>query len=74
MDDRTMDELPPMPDLGLTMEQDLRLERIRRELPSASRAELEEMTVEFVKMTLILQNNLSQVFKWAVSGKTEQAD
>ena len=74
MDDRTMDELPPMPDLGLTMEQDLRLERIRRELPSASRAELEEMTVELVKMTLILQNNLSQVFKWAVSGKTEQAD
>lgn len=74
MDDRTMDELPPMPDLGLTMEQDLRLERIRRELPSASRAELEEMTLEFVKMTLILQNNLSQVFKWAVSGKTEQAD
>jgi len=74
MDDRTMDELPPMPDLGLTMEQDLRLERIRRELPGTSRAELEEMTVEFVKMTLILQNNLSQVFKWAVSGKTEQAD
>ena len=74
MDDRTIDEIPPMPDLGLTMEQDLRLERIRRELPSASRAELEEMTVEFVKMTLILQNNLSQVFKWAVSGKTEQAD
>jgi hypothetical protein len=74
MDDRTMDELPPMPDLGLTMEQDLRLERSRRELPGTSRAELEEMTVEFVKMTLILQNNLSQVFKWAVSGKTEQAD
>lgn len=69
-----MDELPPMPDLGLTMEQDLRLERIRRELPSASRAELEEMTVEFVKMTLILQNNLSQVFKWAASGKTKQTN
>jgi len=74
MDNRTMDELPPMPDLGLTIEQDLRLERMRRELPSTSRAELEKMAIEFVKMTLILQNNLSQVFKWAASGKTKQAD
>lgn len=64
-----MDELPPMPNLELSIEQQLRLERIRRELPAAERKELEEMTIQFVKMTLILQNNLSQVFKWANSAK-----
>lgn len=64
-----MDELPPMPNLELSIEQKLRLERIRRELPTAERKELEKMTMEFVKMTLILQNNLSQVFKWAASAK-----
>lgn len=60
-----MDELPPMPNLNLSVEQELRVERIRRELPNASREDLEKMTYEIVKMNLILQNNLSQVFKWA---------
>lgn len=60
-----MDELPPMPNLNLSLEQSLRAERIRRELPNASRDDLEKMTYEFVKMNMILQNNLSQVFKWA---------
>lgn len=60
-----MDELPPMPNLNLSVEQQLRVERIRRELPNASREDLEKMTYEIVKMNLILQNNLSQVFKWA---------
>ena len=64
-----MDELPPMPNLELSIEQQLRLERIRRELPEVKRKELEEMTMQFVKMTLILQNNLNQVFKWANSAK-----
>lgn len=64
-----MDELPPMPNLELSIEQQLRLERIRRELPEVERKELEEMTMQFVKMTLILQNNLSQVFMWANSAK-----
>ncbi len=60
-----MDELPPMPNLNLSLEQSLRAERIRRELPNASRDDLEKMTYEFVKMNMILTNNLSQVFKWA---------
>ena len=60
-----MDELPPMPKLNLSIEQDLRMERIKRELPNASREDLEKMTYEFAKMNLILQNNLVQVFKWA---------
>ena len=60
-----MDELPPMPNLNLSIEQDLRMERIKRELPNASREDLEKMTYEFAKMNLILQNNLVQVFKWA---------
>ena len=64
-----MDELPPMPNLNLSVEQQLRVERIRRELPNASREDLEKMTYEIVKMNLILQNNLSQVFKWAHDAK-----
>jgi len=64
-----MDELPPMPNLNLSVEQELRVERIRRELPNASREDLEKMTYEIVKMNLILQNNLSQVFKWAHDAK-----
>ena len=64
-----MDELPPMPNLNLSVEQQLRVERIRRELPNASREQLEKMTFEIVKMNLILQNNLSQVFKWAHDAK-----
>lgn len=66
-----MDELPPMPNLNLSVEQQLRVERIRRELPNASREELEKMTFEIVKMNLILQNNLSQVFKWAHDAKAK---
>ena len=64
-----MDELPPLPNLNLSIEQELRVERIKRELPSASRDELEKMLYEFVRMNLILQNNLSQVFKWAHDAK-----
>ena len=64
-----MDELPPMPNLNLSIEQDLRIERIKRELPNASREDLEKMTYEFAKMNLILQNNLVQVFKWAHDAK-----
>ncbi len=64
-----MDELPPMPNLNLSIEQDLRMERIKRELPNASREDLEKMTYEFAKMNLILQNNLVQVFKWAHDAK-----
>jgi len=71
MDDRTMDELPPMPNLELSVEQQLRVERIRRELPAADRKELEEMTMQIVKMNLILQNNLSQVFSWANGAKNK---
>jgi len=66
-----MDELPPMPNLELSVEQQLRVERIRRELPAADRKELEEMTMQFVKMNLILQNNLSQVFSWANGAKNK---
>jgi len=66
-----MDELPPMPNLELSVEQQLRVERIRRELPAADRKELEEMTMQFVKMNLILQNNLSQVFLWANGAKNK---
>jgi hypothetical protein len=64
-----MDELPPMPNLNLSIEQDLRMERIRRDIPNASREDLEKMTYEFAKMNLILQNNLVQVFKWAHNAK-----
>jgi hypothetical protein len=64
-----MDELPPMPNLNLSIEQDLRMERIRRDIPNASREDLEKMTYEFAKMNLILQNNLVQVFKWAHDAK-----
>jgi len=66
-----MDELPPMPNLELSVEQQLRVERIRRELPAADRKELEEMTMQIVKMNLILQNNLSQVFSWANGAKNK---
>jgi len=58
-----------MPNLNLSIEQDLRMERIKRELPNASREDLEKMTYEFAKMNLILQNNLVQVFKWAHDAK-----
>jgi hypothetical protein len=66
-----MDELPPMPNLNLSLEQSLRVERIRREIPNASREDLEKMTLELTRMNLILQNNLSQVFKWAHDAKAE---
>ena len=64
-----MDELPPMPNLNLSIEQELRMERIKRDLPNASRKDLEEFALQFAKMNLILQNNLSQVFKWASNAK-----
>lgn len=46
------------------------MERIRRDIPNASREDLEKMTYEFAKMNLILQNNLVQVFKWAHDAKS----
>lgn len=69
-----MDELPPMPCFELSVEQQLRLERVRRDIPNCSREDLEKMLFEFLKMTVILQNNLSQMFKWAVNVKSKQTD
>lgn len=64
-----MDELPPMPNLNLSIEQQLRVEQMRRDIPNASREDLEKMLYQFIKMNIILQNNLSQVFKWAHNAK-----
>jgi hypothetical protein len=69
-----MDELPPMPSFDLSIEQQLRLERVRRDIPNASRDDLEKMLFEFMKMNVVLQNNLSQVFKWASNAKSQQTD
>lgn len=66
-----MDGLPPMPNLELSIEQQLRLERMKRELPNAPREELEKLTYQFIKMNFVLQNNLSQVFKWASGAKNQ---
>jgi hypothetical protein len=63
-----------MPNLNLTLEQELRAERMKRELPNASRKDLEDMLYSFIKMNFILQNNLSQVFKWAHDAKAQQTD
>lgn len=60
-----MDELPPMPNLNLSIEQQLRVERMKRDIPNANREDLEKYLLHFIQMNLILQNNLSQVFKWA---------
>jgi translation initiation factor 2 beta subunit (eIF-2beta)/eIF-5 len=65
-----MDSMPPMPKLELSIEQQLRLEQMRRDIPNASRKDLEKMLYQFIRMNLILQNNLSQVFKWASGQKT----
>jgi translation initiation factor 2 beta subunit (eIF-2beta)/eIF-5 len=65
-----MDSMPPMPKLELSIEQQLRLEQMRRDIPNASREDLEKMLYQFIRMNLILQNNLSQVFKWASGQKT----
>jgi hypothetical protein len=71
-----MDELPPMPSFDLSVEQQLRLERVRRDIPNASREDLEKMLFQFIKMNVVLQNNLSQVFKWASKSnvKIQQPD
>ena len=42
---------------------------MRRDIPNASREDLEKMLYQFIKMNIILQNNLSQVFKWAHTAK-----
>jgi hypothetical protein len=55
------------------MEQQLRLERVRRELDQVKREDLEELLLNYIRMTFILQNNLSQVFKWA-SGKKQKSN
>ena len=67
-------DVPPAPLLELSMEQQLRLERIKRELPDVPREELQELALEFVRMTLVLQNNLSHVIKWAGRAKTKSTD
>jgi len=73
MEDYEVD-VPPAPLLELSMEQQLRLERMKRELPDVPREELQELALEFVKMTLVLQNNLSHVIKWAGRAKKEPTD
>ena len=67
-------DVPPAPLLELSMEQQLRLERMKRELPDVSREELQEIALEFVRMTLVLQNNLSHVIKWAGRAKKKPTD
>jgi len=67
-------DVPPAPLLELSMEQQLRLERMKRELPDVPREELQQLALEFVKMTLVLQNNLSHVIKWAGRAKKEPTD
>ena len=67
-------DVPPAPILELSMEQQLRLERMKRELPDVPREELQEIALEFVRMTLVLQNNLSHVIKWAGRAKTKPTD
>jgi len=71
-----MDELPPMPNLNLSIEQQLRVERMKRDIPNAKREDLEKYLLHFIQMNLILQNNLSQVFKWASksNAKSQQPD
>ena len=71
-----MDELPPMPSFNLSIEQQLRVEQMRRDIPNASRKDLEEMLYQFIKMNIVLQNNLSQVFKWASksNAKSQQSN
>jgi len=66
-------DMPPAVCLTPTLEQQLRLERVRRELDQVKRADLEELLLNYIRMTFILQNNLSQVFKWA-SGKKQKSD
>ena len=66
-------DLPPAVGLTPTLEQQLRLERVRRELDDVKREDLEELLLNYIRMTFILQNNLSQVFKWA-SGKKQKSD
>ena len=73
MEDYEVD-VPPAPILELSMEQQLRLERMKRELPDVPREELQELALEFVKMTLVLQNNLSHVIKWAGRAKKKPTD
>jgi len=73
MEDYEVD-VPPAPILELSMEQQLRLERMKRELPDVPREELQQLALEFVKMTLVLQNNLSHVIKWAGRAKKEPTD
>ena len=67
-------DVPPAPLLELAMEQQLRLERMKRELPYVPREELQELALEFVKMTFVLQNNLSHVIKWAGRAEKEPTD
>jgi len=42
---------------------------MKRDIPNAKREDLEKYLLHFIQMNLILQNNLSQVFKWANNAK-----
>ena len=58
-------DLPPWPKVELTLEQQFRIAAIERELPTISKETLGGLLIAYVTMNLLLQNNLSQVFKWA---------
>jgi hypothetical protein len=67
-------DLPPWPKVELTLEQEFRVAAIERELPSISKETIADLLISYVKMNLLLQNNLSQVFKWAQdNGKKGQS-
>ena len=65
-------DLPPWPKVELTLEQQFRVASIERELPTVSKETLGDLLIAYVKMNLLLQNNLSQVFKWAQSNGTSR--
>jgi hypothetical protein len=68
-------DLPPWPKVELTLEQQFRVAAIERDLPTVSKETLQDLLIAYVKMNLLLQNNLSQVFKWAHSnGTAKQTD
>jgi hypothetical protein len=68
-------DLPPWPKVELTLEQQFRVAAIERDLPTVSKETLQNLLIAYVKMNLLLQNNLSQVFKWAHNnGTAKQTD
>ncbi len=47
---------------------------MKRDIPNTDRKDLEKYLLHFIQMNLILQNNLSQVFKWAHNAKDFKTD